>query len=97
MAKHPKQFGKRPVMFYQEGIMTFGASGGPRVRIFYPDGNVEWIALATDNPYYHFKSPPCWLDTEFVVGPKSIEDSVRLAEEYDQDRGFPKMEFLGEL
>jgi hypothetical protein len=96
--------GRRPVMFLQIcGERGYGAVDGSRVRIFYPDGTTEWCALTGDAMEYAFDEPPCWLQIdEFDVDkgyykPNNIKESIRLANRYDRQSNWPKMEFLGEL
>jgi hypothetical protein len=86
--------GKRPVMFFQDGYGTYGASGGCRVRIFFPGGKAEWCALRSSSERYDFIAKPCWLNGK---RPKTISQLIKMAHEYDKKEGFPKMEFLGEL
>lgn len=91
--------GRKPVMFYQEGkggeAVTYDCS---RVRIFYPGGKTEWATLS---PYHNpetsdlfFRQPPCWA---YRYQPKSMKQAIAMANDYDEDEGFPKMVFLGEL
>jgi hypothetical protein len=91
--------GKRPVMFYQEGTRCWGAQCGPRVRIFYPNGKTEWCSLTSSTTLYDFNDPPCWTynNKGNPMKPRGIAKAMRMAQEYDAEQGFPKMEFLGEL
>jgi hypothetical protein len=91
--------GKRPVLFYQH---AFGEGAhlqltrGPRIRIFYPDGKVEW---ATCQDYFlaglTFRIRPCWLNRRDT--PKNMKKALALAREFDSEEGFGEMEFICEL
>lgn len=104
--------GMRPVMFYQAGLPNPWENDllkGSRLRIFYPNGKVEWASLGTGHGCgeYWFNSGPCFLQkksfnldgrttwVDFI--PIDMEQAMRLANVYDKANGFPKMEFLGEL
>ena len=92
--------GKRPVVFFQQGRTTWGALNGSRVRIFYPNGKAEWCAINSPSEEYEFKDIPCWIMENKInkkKAPKSINDLIELAKEYDQLMGFPRMELLEEL
>ena len=88
--------GKRPVMFYQPGSNDNSSSYlyGPRIRIFYPNGNVEWCSLA--GPSFTFDDEPCW----FIIVPKrsrTMTLAIDAANRYDVNSTFPPMQFMGEL
>jgi len=91
--------GKRPVMFYQEGIRFWGAVFGPRIRIFYPNGKTEWCALQSSTGSYEFSDPTCWTynNNGIAKKPRDMSKALQMAQDYDKIQGFPKMEFLGEL
>lgn len=106
--------GKRPVMFYQPGRKDHNDDlvYGQRIRIFYPDGKIEWGTFW--EPYkgcssnYWFKEDACFLQkvqydpitnerSFYYLEPENIQEAIELAEDYDKRMLFPKMKFLGEL
>lgn len=106
--------GMRPVMFYQPGLEEYSNDlvKGRRLRIFYPNGKVEWAALGYisscgEDAQYWFDNGPCFLQKQSIeldgrirwvdFMPNDMEHALRLAKEYDKSKGFPKMIFLGEL
>ena len=105
--------GKRPVMFYQPGKegQETDLVHGSRIRIFYPDGDIEWGTLANlggmSLDTYWFRESPCYLEVKILredgsskfvdFKPDDMKHAIRVATEFDQKEGFPKMEFLGEL
>lgn len=102
MAKKNKPSGKRPAIFYQDGNgLSDGIINGPRIRIVYPDGNVEWCSLSSNSMYlgiqrYTFDRVPCYLQ-ELVRPPKTFFGALELINESDKEEGFPEMIFIGEL
>lgn len=86
----------RPMMFYQDAWGEDSVDGGPRIRIVYPTGLVEWATLYGDGSIiYHFDLHPCWYE-EFGIA-DSAEQAVDLLTIYDADCGYLSMEFLGYL
>lgn len=100
MAKKNKPSGKRPAMFYQDGISD-NILFGPRIRIVYPNGNVKWCSLLQNSVYfghmrYTFDTVPCYLQ-ERSRPPKTFREALRIIQESDKEDGFPKMVFIGEM
>jgi hypothetical protein len=106
--KEPRTF-NYPRMYYQPGTdESTLAVAGSRVRIIYPDGRAEWCLLSSMKPShewadgrcdsyneaYTFEEPCCYL-----AGGGSAYGMVtlRIMREYDERRGFPPAEFLGEI
>ena len=101
---------ERPIMVYQHGRDGDEDSytEGPRIRIFYPDGRVQWISIRDLHEYYESYEKPhmrqfytdkgwkksCFIRPGLQV---SIQVSLEIAEMYDETQGFERMEFLGYL
>lgn len=92
-----KPTGKRPAMFYQDGDgISDGIIFGPRIRIVYPNGKIEWCSLSRTLPLtYMFEREPCYL--EVLNRANNFEDALKIIAKFDEGENFPPMEFLGEL
>lgn len=94
----------RPMMFYQDAkglISSYGNAS--RVRIIYPNGNVEWISLAFSGENYHNfindaynfgTNKPCYLNMNTF---KNARQAIKFINKYDKGYEYQPMEFLGYL
>jgi len=109
--KEPRNF-KYPRIYYQEGLSFLSMVKGPRVRIFYPNGDTDWATIADHycgnvlplGPDYLFETEPCWyvrknMETDGFEHrkPNTMKKAIMRANEFDKKEGFPKMIFLGEI
>lgn len=106
MSKKKKPSGKHPAMFYQEGLAYNNfwertLSFGPRIRIVYPNGQIEWSTLVEgyydDFNKFSFEALPCYLSDNFLTKARNFKDAIRIITEYDNENEFPEMIFIGEL
>lgn len=93
-------------MFYQHGndAKLNTVNHGPRIRLFYPDGRIEWASLEPNcEIVYNFTECPCYVPEHFedegrrVEWPDSLEHALTLANMHDVTRGYEPQEFLGYL
>lgn len=100
---------KRPAMFFQNGEPSNSEHCSKtqrqdfRIRIFYPNANVEWLWGYCDTlnfgpdhtANYSFKNKPCWLRRKRH---NTRTKAIAAAHRYDNVQGFLEpMEFLGYL
>lgn len=93
---------KRPSMWYQDGAGDlYSINYGPRIRIIYPNGKIEWATLyKTYYGYSHsFNSTPCYINNHYYCDhiPKNQTEAIALMNQYDERMYFHKAEFLGWL
>ena len=103
----------RPLFFYQNGRRSGDRDriqdllNGPRIRIVYPNGNIEW-ATSVDSEYlqslfsFTDKKPPCYLEEEYLRDfkrkkPTNIKEALDLIKFHDKQCGYKSQEFLGYL
>jgi hypothetical protein len=104
---------KKPAMFFQPGNpdLPDDLLHGARIRIFYPDGKVEWASFwkmhsEDESESYFFSAKPCWFDINHNeedgtftrrTPPKSMKEAISRARKYDREHGFPTMKLVSEL
>ncbi len=99
--KEPKTF-KYPCMYYQPGMRADAwALSGPRIRIIYPNGKVEWACCnkLKDSSFHPmmkhtFSSRACYMDN---IKAHSGERTLALMRQFDRQNSFPPAEYLGEI
>lgn len=101
MNKKNKPSGKRPAMFYQDGRDDSSLSWGPRIRIVYPNGKIEWLTLVDDRfdlfNEFSFKRIPCYLSDNLLTKARNFKDAIRIITKHDNEYKFAEMIFIGEL
>lgn len=88
----------RVSMWYQNGKPR-SLIDGPRIRLIYPDGKIEWanlsIFVGRDNNYQLFTCAPCYLpEWKSRVTKKEAENIMH---KWDKKMRFKRAEFLGWL
>lgn len=92
---------KRPSMWYQDGnekaLNRF--IYGPRVRIVYPNGVVEWASLDKNirDTDYLFNTKACYIAWLKAILPKNQAEAIKIMNRFDKQSCFPEAEFLGWL
>lgn len=90
-------------MFFQVGEIneSYPEEQDGRIRIFYPDGKVEWCWLwqpkdpTVNVEMYNFDEKPCWLKSYKEDSSRSYK--IATAMNFDSREGFKPMKFLGYL
>jgi len=79
------------MMFYQQAKSKKSGEQMDKIRLFYPNGYVEFFWLESgDIPFYQ----SCFTVNKHI---SNIRDAIKLANKWDKECGYPKMEFLGYL